>query len=263
MACLVWLVVSTIVLINLGAPSNAGGNEPAELHHKPVASTSDPCLTHITSTRPRNMTSITCSMHLGPTTPQCCCSISSTAPNVTGGRDGSTSAQMEHEPGASPSPPRLVCLPSFMVIGAQKSGSTALFAYFLTHPQFKAPNRKECHIFDFPGTSSKAPWQQLTHYLGLLPDIQPPHTRHYLTGETTPSYLLGSQTAEAIHAWLPNVRLIAVLRNPVDRAYSEYQMKLRRVEAQFSENNTDHHTDLMRAILPCYHNPYVPLHFTE
>lgn len=69
-----------------------------------------------------------CTYWAGPTFPQCCCVVpaASRGPNATAN----------------------VCLPTFIVIGAQKSGSTALFGHFLAHPQFRPPRRKELHFLE-------------------------------------------------------------------------------------------------------------------
>lgn len=112
-------------------------------------------------------------------------------------------------------------LPDFIVIGAQKAGTTALMYYLRQHPLVtKGETKNELHFFDrwyargerwyraaFPRTRSLPPGGAV--------------------GEGTPEYLLHPHASKRIAALLPNVKLIAVLRDPAKRALSHYQMELR------------------------------------
>jgi hypothetical protein len=94
---------------------------------------------------------------------------------------------------------RFVCLPSFFLIGTQKSGSTALFAYTLAHPQFIAPSSKEGHFFDrTPPRESAKFARSFGSYLGLFKSTRwsPENTSAALTGDATPSYILVCLGAE-------------------------------------------------------------------
>lgn len=145
---------------------------------------------------------------------QCCCKLS---PSATV-RNASPSAMQAGE---------TRCLPSFVIIGAQKSGSTAMLAYFLHHPQVQPPGKKELHFFDFSRKTSTG----LTGYLADFKPVDEGHPEQFITGETTPAYILGKSTSALIRRMLPDARIILVVRHPVERAYSEYQMKVRRVDA--------------------------------
>jgi hypothetical protein len=118
-------------------------------------------------------------------------------------------------------------LPDFLLIGAARSGSTSLFAILTTHPQVLAPSHKELHFFDrnylrglgsyrrmFPLESHK---RLRARRLG----------RPVLTGEATTYYLFHPAVPERVGRDLPRARLIAILRDPVDRAYSHYQLSVR------------------------------------
>ena len=118
--------------------------------------------------------------------------------------------------------------PTFLVIGAQKSGTTSLHRYLADHPAVVCAVPKEVHYFDVYADRSAA-WY-LTHYplrtrgaairsrTGVRPAV----------GEVTPCYLFHPRAAARVHAFDASLRLVAVLRNPVDRAYSQYQMQVRK-----------------------------------
>lgn len=123
---------------------------------------------------------------------------------------------------------RAKTFPSFLVIGAAKSGTYTLNEYFARHPQvFMSPN-KEPHFFAFGGSfddgqaGSCQPahtWvNSLEEYLQLFADTGEAR----MAGECSVSYLYWPGTAERIHQFNPNMRLIVSLRDPVDRAYSSF-----------------------------------------
>jgi hypothetical protein len=103
-------------------------------------------------------------------------------------------------------------LPDFLIIGAQKAGTTALYAYLRWHPQITGPSFKEVSFFDRHYAQGER-W-----YRAHLPIRS-----RGVVGEASPSYLFHPSAAERVARLLPQVRLIALLRNPVDRAYSHYQ----------------------------------------
>jgi hypothetical protein len=115
----------------------------------------------------------------------------------------------------------------FMIAGTQKSGTTALAAMLAGHPQIAFSNRKELHFFDKNKTYHKG----LTHYMRYFAPI--PQRTVYL-GEATPYYIASRDACARIQKDFPEAKLLILLREPIDRAYSEYQMKLRRVENQQS-----------------------------
>lgn len=102
-------------------------------------------------------------------------------------------------------------LPTFLILGAQRSGTTSLFEYLMEHPQFAPPIRKELHFFD-------RATQSLAQYRASFPYRRPGRR----TGEASPSYLYHPLVPGRVRDVLPDVRLIALLRDPVERAYSQY-----------------------------------------
>jgi len=109
--------------------------------------------------------------------------------------------------------------PDFIVIGAQRSGSTSLYRYLTQHPLVSPAAAKEVKYFSFFHRRSWG-W-----YRRQFPDELPPGGQ---TGEATPYYLFHPHAARRIKERAPDARLITVLRNPVDRAYSHYFHERRR-----------------------------------
>ena len=128
----------------------------------------------------------------------------------------------------------MIKLPTFVVIGASKSGTTSLYFYLRQHPDIYLPKRKELHFFSFPelGLTSFGPgdaavlsglcqtWEQYTGYYSDVPD-------RLAIGDISASYLYYSGSARKIFEKLGLVKLIVIIRNPVDKAYSQYMHLVR------------------------------------
>jgi len=112
-------------------------------------------------------------------------------------------------------------LPSALIIGAQKAGTTSLFDILARHPAMRRGRYKEVHFFDGlpkPGPDRFAEGE--AWYRAVFP-LQGAADSH-LPFEATPSYLFDPDAPARIHTLLPKVKLIALLRDPVDRAISHY-----------------------------------------
>jgi len=105
--------------------------------------------------------------------------------------------------------------PDFLIIGAQKGGTTSLYHYLTQHPDIRAASMKEIHYFDEQFD------RDFEWYKGHFP---PDLSAGKITGEASPYYLFHPQTPRRVHNKLPNAKLIVLLRNPIYRAYSHYQM---------------------------------------
>lgn len=123
-------------------------------------------------------------------------------------------------------------LPTFLVIGASKTGTTSLHGYLAQHPDIFMSPTKEPGFFAFEGNSGYVPTVRtekfvttLEEYERLFTDARPNQHR----GESSVQYLhLASQDiADRIRKYLPDVRLITILRHPVDHAHSTYTMQRR------------------------------------
>jgi len=111
-------------------------------------------------------------------------------------------------------------LPSALIIGAQRSGTTSLFNYLVQHPDVLPPLGKEVHYFDLHYIRG------LEWYRGCFP-----YRRRLRGGSITldasPYYLAHPLAPERAARHLPDAKLIALLRNPIDRALSHYQHEVR------------------------------------
>jgi hypothetical protein len=118
-------------------------------------------------------------------------------------------------------------LPDFLIVGTTKSGTTSLHGWLTEHP-LVAHTPKEIHFFNMNyhrGTD----WYRA--HFPLERDrrrFAATHGRPFIVGEATASYLAHYWTPERIAQLLPDVRLIVSLRDPVDRAYSQYHYFRRR-----------------------------------
>lgn len=125
-------------------------------------------------------------------------------------------------------------LPSFLIIGAQRGGTTSLFHALRRHPDVKGPTtgedfvrlRKEVHFFD-QRYDNGVDWYRSFFPLELRRRLARLRGRDLVAGESTPYYLFHPQVPARVAETLPDVKLVAILRNPVERAYSHYQHRRR------------------------------------
>jgi hypothetical protein len=108
-----------------------------------------------------------------------------------------------------------------IVIGAQKAGTTALFDYLSEEPGIAVPDVKETHFFDDESLDWAAPDYGLYHRRFPTADGR-------LRLEATPIYVYWPNCLERIRAYNPDVRLILMLRDPVERAWSHWKMEYAR-----------------------------------
>ena len=147
------------------------------------------------------------------------------------------------------------CAPRYIIAGAMKCGTTSLFQYLTQHPDIlslksfvldpsdPAPvtAEKEVRYFIDPMWSTlKFKYGQdksVSLYLNLFEEIPSPNivphpdpdvekNRGKITGEATPMYICQPGVAKRVHDILPHVKIMIMLRNPVDRSYSEFWFKL-------------------------------------
>ena len=123
-------------------------------------------------------------------------------------------------------------IPDFLVIGAGKAGTTSLYHYLSQHPGIFLTPKKETRFFALEGEdlttfrwAGAKPRANLTSIVRIEEYRQQFEGRRgeAAAGEVCPIYLYYPGTAQRIARYLPDVKLIAILRNPVDRAYSHYQ----------------------------------------
>ena len=125
-------------------------------------------------------------------------------------------------------------MPNFLLIGAQKAGTTALHYYLKEHPQIYMSPIKEPGFFDFEGQKPSfiGPGDQelyehvptdIESYCQLFQGV----SDEIAIGEATTWYLYSSRAPKRIKHYIPDVKLIVILRNPVDRAYSAFMHAVR------------------------------------
>lgn len=121
----------------------------------------------------------------------------------------------------------LRALPDFVICGAQKGGTSSLFEWLSRHPCVLPARVKEVHYFDKKSAAGAAVYRA---EFPLRAALSATRARHgaAVTGEATPSYLAHPAAAARMRALVPDARLIFLLRDPVDRAYSHYRMSARR-----------------------------------
>jgi hypothetical protein len=113
-------------------------------------------------------------------------------------------------------------LPDFVIIGAQKCGTTSLYDLLTQHPLVERAASKELHFFDNLFDEG-VDW-----YRGNFPQPKWKDGHKTITGEGSPNYLFHPLAARRMAEIIPQARLMVLLRNPVDRAFSHYQMMVRR-----------------------------------
>jgi hypothetical protein len=123
--------------------------------------------------------------------------------------------------------------PNLFIVGAVKSGTTSLWAYLRQHPEIFFPDLKEPHYFTHP---QPAPEQR--HCIRYIASAEE-YLRLYAAasevryrGDASPSYLWSTAAVQEIAEICPESQIIAILRDPVERAYAQYLM-------DFNEGVTD------------------------
>jgi len=110
----------------------------------------------------------------------------------------------------------------FMIIGAQKAGTTALSHFLAQHPQIVMAAGKEVHLFDAPDyscdwTVDEIDQRYSAYFEGASPEK--------LWGEATPIYLYWTEIIPELKRYNPALKLIVLLRDPAERAISHYEME--------------------------------------
>jgi len=123
-------------------------------------------------------------------------------------------------------------LPNFLIIGAAKSGTSSLYMYLKQHPDIFMSPVKEPHYFSFdskskltqgPGDPIPEAITDFEDYQRLFDGVQDESA----IGEASTSYLYRPEAPGRIHELIPDAKLIAILRNPADRAFSAYMHVVR------------------------------------
>jgi len=113
-------------------------------------------------------------------------------------------------------------LPDFLLIGGQRCGTTSFYKDICEHPNIVAAIKKEVHFFD--GNFNKGEKWYKAHFASRLYKnrLLTTNQKNILIGESTPYYLFHPNVPERVCDLIPDVKIIVMLRNPVERAYSHY-----------------------------------------
>ena len=107
----------------------------------------------------------------------------------------------------------------FILAGAQKSGTTALHYFLAKHPDITMGDQQEIHFFDNDAMFvAGVDYQHLHKHYPLF-------ARSMIAGDCTPSYMYYEPAAERIWKYNPKIKLLIILRNPVDRAFAHWNMQ--------------------------------------
>ena len=120
---------------------------------------------------------------------------------------------------------KYTCLPHFIIGGVPKAGTTSLYKYLLQHPEVVPAEDKELTFWGNFFSPKRRPGREevIANYLDKFPQVSPNDFK--VTGEATPGYLYCLTCPTYILKYIPRIRLLFTLRNPVTRAYSEYLNK--------------------------------------
>lgn len=118
-------------------------------------------------------------------------------------------------------------LPTCIIAGAQKAGTSSLYSYLIQHPEVSGAFRKEVHYFDgglnpWKDNFGYGPFWYRAHF-----PIKGGPNRHLHFVEASPSYLFVPGVPRRIKELLPNVKVILVLKNPTERAISHYYHEIK------------------------------------
>ncbi len=147
--------------------------------------------------------------------------------------------------------------PDFIIIGVLKSGTTSLYEYLLQHPSIHACLVKEPNYFNIHYHDRPPEWYRFCFPSNWARfQAKKIKNKRFVTGEASATYYYSPYVPHRIKEYVPNVKLIVVLRNPVERAYSLYnkmvyhgfetlsfeeaiQMESRRIEGELEKMKND------------------------
>ena len=127
-----------------------------------------------------------------------------------------------------------VTLPNFLIVGAEKCGTTSLYRYLKQHPDIYLPSKKELHYFAYEDIKENArdPGGQsvLTHACATREEYESYYRgigTPLAIGEVSPSYFCFSHVSERIRSELGAPKIIIMLRDPIQKAHSQYMHLVR------------------------------------
>lgn len=166
-------------------------------------------------------------------------------------------------------------MPNFLIIGAAKAGTTALYSYLKQHPQIYMSPEKEPHFFafegeklNFSGTAGEQEWlnsaaiTDIENYRMQFQGV----SKQIAIGEASALYLYIPKTPERIRHYVPDMKLIAILRNPVERAYSAFLYQIRdglEPIADFAQALREEEKRIRENWVPIYYYQQMGFYYTQ
>lgn len=165
-------------------------------------------------------------------------------------------------------------MPNFLIIGAAKAGTTALYQFLKQHPQIYMSSLKEPHFFAFEGETLdfQGPRDQLGVEHMLITDIEPYRalfqkvSQETAIGEASAMYLYSPKAPERIQHHIPDAKLIAILRDPVERAYSSFLHLVRDDRepfTDFAQALRDEETRIQKNWMPIWHYQQMGFYYAQ
>ena len=121
-------------------------------------------------------------------------------------------------------------LPEFVIIGAAKAGTTSLYGWLSDHPAVSPASRKEVHYFDYSYYRGEDWYRAHFPLERTLAARSAELGVRCMTGEASPTYISHAWAPQRLAQMLPDAKLLVALRDPVERAYSQFQMSRREGE---------------------------------
>lgn len=120
--------------------------------------------------------------------------------------------------------------PSFLIIGYPKCGTTSVYDTLMTHPKIKVPRKKEIKYFS----------RRRNFYRWNFP-ISSIGEKKFITGEASTEYSFHTDVSELVRRYNPNMKIIVILRDPIERVISNYNdlIKYNKTEKSLSELITE------------------------
>lgn len=113
-------------------------------------------------------------------------------------------------------------LPDYLILGAMKSGTTSLSFYLSQNPHILPAFRKEVRYFDRRFHRGESWYRSHFPRVASLEAAERAAGSNVITGEATPNYLFHPRVPTLLYETVPQARLVAILRNPIERAFSHY-----------------------------------------
>ena len=117
-------------------------------------------------------------------------------------------------------------LPNFLIIGGVRCGTTSLYYDICQHPSVETAAYDEIGFFDDNYHLGQGWYRSLFPTKKRMENVKQ-STGYSITGEDTPFYIWNEEVVKRIADILPDIKLIAILRNPIDRAYSNFHLGVR------------------------------------